>query len=261
METLKIYINNLLAQGKYFFSKHDVMLELSLEQSQFRFQAYRLLKKGLIRKLTYNFFMIIPAEYHQLGTLPPHWIVDALMKHLKQEYYIGLLSAASLYGATEQQPMVFQVITEKMVKNMTLGRSEIEFHRFKDCLISSKAQLTVPTGYVNISTKEQTMVDLVRFYKASGYLSNVALVIKSLSLECDSLLLAEVIKHEKNKTVLQRLGYILEFVEQPDLAKILGKELSVRKIEYISLRPDHHTQDGEKVSRWKIVVNDPLELE
>jgi len=49
MITLKNHITHLLAQGKYFFSKQDVMLALSLEQSQFRFQAYRLLKKRFIK--------------------------------------------------------------------------------------------------------------------------------------------------------------------------------------------------------------------
>lgn len=261
MKTLKEHIIDLLSQGKYFFSKHDTMLELAIDQSQFRFQMYRLSKKGLIKKLDNNFFMIIPAEYQQLGTLPPHWIVDAFMKHLDQAYYIGLLSAASLYGATEQQPMVFQVITDKTTKKIELGRSEIEFYSFKECASCAKVQLTVPTGYVNISTKEQTIVDLVRFYKVSGYLSNVALVIKSLSQECDPLLLAAVIKQEKNKTVLQRLGYILEFIGQAGLAMVIEKKLSKRKTEYIPLRPDCDNKEGEKVSRWKIVVNDPLDLQ
>jgi predicted transcriptional regulator of viral defense system len=261
MKTLKEHIFYLSSHGKYFFSKHETMLELSLEQSQFRFQAYRLSKKGLIKKLTNDFFMIISAEYQQLGSLPPHWIVDAFMKHLNQEYYIGLLSAASFYGATEQQPMTFQVITDKITKKIPLGRSEIEFYSFKGCLSSTKTQLTVPTGYANISTKEQTMVDLVRFYKVSGFLSNVALVIKSLAQESDPLLLADVIKHEKNEAVLQRFGYILEFIKQVALADIIEKELSARKIEYVHLRPDCQNKDGEKEPRWKIVVNDALELQ
>jgi predicted transcriptional regulator of viral defense system len=261
MKTLKEHINYLLAQGKYFFSKHEIMLELSLGQSQFRFQAYRLSQKNLIKKMANDFFMIVPAEYQQLGSLPPHWIVDALMKHLNQDYYIGLLSAASLYGATEQQPMTFQVITNKFTKKLILGRSEIEFYSFKSCLSSAKTQLTVPTGYVNISTKEQTIVDLVRLYKVSGHLGNVALVIKSLAQECDPSLLSDVIKHETNKTVLQRLGYILEIIKQTRLAMAIEKELLVRKIEYVLLRPDFHNKDGEKISRWKIIVNDSLELQ
>lgn len=261
MKTLKEYIPHLLSQGKYFFLKHEAMIELSLEQSQFRFQAYRLSKKGIIKNLVNDFFMIIPAEYQKLGSLPPHWVIDALMKYLNQDYYIGLLSAASFYGATEQQPMTSQVVTDKFTKKITLGRSEIEFHSFKGCSSSKKTQLTVPTGSVNISTKEQTIVDLVRLYKASGYLSNVALVVKSLAPECDPSLLEVVVKPETNEAVLQRLGYLLDLVKQEGLAKIIEKELSQRKIEYIPLRADCQNKDGVKSSRWKIFVNDTLELQ
>ena len=33
------------------------------------------------------------------------------MQFCRCEYYVGLLSAAALYGAAHQQPMVFQVLT------------------------------------------------------------------------------------------------------------------------------------------------------
>ena len=69
----------------------------------------------------HDFFMIIPAEYQKLGSLPPHWVIDSLMRYLKQDYYIGLLSAASFYGATEQQPMTFQVITDKFTKKYSFN--------------------------------------------------------------------------------------------------------------------------------------------
>ncbi len=42
--------------------------------------------------------------------------------------YIGLLSAASMYGATNQQPMSFQIITTKMRRSIALERGFIKFH-------------------------------------------------------------------------------------------------------------------------------------
>lgn len=130
-EILKNHILILLTRGKHFFSKQEVISQLGLSQNQFRLQAYRLAQKKAIKKLTHDFFIIIPAEHYNFGSLPPHWIVDPLMKHLGQDYYIGLLSAASLYGTTEQQPMTFQVITNKQTKNIKLERGGIEFHPSK----------------------------------------------------------------------------------------------------------------------------------
>lgn len=262
MKSLNDYILTRLAQGKYFFSKQEVLSDLGLSVEQLRFQAYRLSKKKMLRRLSSDFFMIIPPEYYHLGSLPPHWIINAFMEHLgSQTYYIGLLSAASIYGATEQQPMVFQVITPKATKNIALPRVTIEFHISKYSDSALKTTITTPTGYAKVSKREQTVVDLVRFYKVSGYLSNVALIIQNLALECDPTIFAQVIARESNNAALQRLGYILEFTGHPRLADIVETELSKRTIEYIALRPDFPNKSGDQSPRWKLVLNDNLEIE
>ena len=262
MKTLKEYIKTLMSQGKHFFSRHDAMAELGLNAIQFQYQAYRLSQKREIRKLIKDFFMIIPSEYYSLGSLPPHWIVDALMRHLDQEYYIGLLSAASLYGATEQQPMVFQVITTHPVRTIKLPRTSIEFHVSNQCISALKTTISAPTGYVKISRKEQTIIDLIRYYDSSGYLSNVASVIKILAQEIDTDLFKQAIEREKITRVLQRAGYILEFLKFSDLALIVQQELSKRHIEYILLSPNiHRRAHYKKNDRWKIIINEKLELE
>ena len=164
MKTLYDYILTLLANGKFFFTKQEATSILALNETQFRFQAYRLSQKKLIKRLASDFFMIISPEYQNLGSLPPLWIVDPLMNYFKlqDEYYVGLLSAASLYGATEQQPMVFQVIASKKIKTISLERTTIEFHQSKECASAQKSTRTVSTGYVKVSTREQTMLYLAR---------------------------------------------------------------------------------------------------
>ncbi|MBA3954912.1 hypothetical protein H0X48_06340 [Candidatus Dependentiae bacterium] len=260
MKSLNDYILTLLARGKFFFLKQEAISALGLDQNKFRYQAYRLSKKKAIKRLLGDFYMIISPEYYHLGSLPPNWIVGPLMQYLEREYYIGLLSAAAFYGATEQQPMVLQVITDKMMKSITLERSSIEFHVSKHCSLAAKTSMKVATGYVNVSTKEQTIVDLVKFYKVAGYLSNAAVVIKVLAEECDFVLFDQIIKIESNESALQRLGYILEIMALHGLAQIIENRLLERKIEYVSLRPDYHIKEGPRSSRWKIIINDSLEV-
>lgn len=260
MKTMKNYIVSLQTDGKYFFSKEEALLALGLNENQFRLQIFRLHHKNIIKNLGHGFFMIIPPEYQHLGSLPPHWIIDPLMKYLTHDYYIGLLSAASLYGATEQQPMTFQVITDKQMKPLNLERGSIEFHCYKDCASAAKEQITAPTGYAKISTKEQTLVDLVRFHAVCGYLSNVAAIVQELSESCNPEALIHVVKSEKMKTVLQRLGYILELVEFPELAMVIEQELARRQIYETLLRPDFHIRKGRRIKRWKLILNDTLEI-
>lgn len=123
-----------------------------------------------------------------------------------------------------------------------------------------KVSINVYTGKVLISSKEQTMVDLVRFYKVSGHLNNIALVIKALAEEYNVLGFKAVVDNEKTTSVLQRLGYILEFLNLSELAEIVEHKLAQRTLKYLLLRPDFHNQTGTKHGRWKLIINDSLEL-
>jgi len=258
MKTLRYYILSCLPDGKLFFTKEEALSALELNNNQFQLQACRLYEKKLIKNLGHGFFMIIPPEHGNYGSLPPHWIIDPLMRYLERDYYIGLLSAASIYGATEQQPMTFQVVTDKQMRPIALERGDIEFHFSKNCHLAAKDQLTVPTGYANISTREQTMVDLVRFHAVCGYFANVAQVVKEMAEECHPEDLARVIEQESMETVLQRLGYLLDFFGFGELAYVIEQELAKRSARYTVLRPDLEAKDGMRLIRWKLIINDVL---
>ena len=105
------------------------------------------------------------------------------------------------------------------------------------------------------------MLDLVRFYKVAGHLSNVALVIKELAQEGNIYNLRNLAHKEKTTSVLLRLGYLLELVGFPKLATVIEHEIKKRKLKYILLRPEFHKKTGIKNSRWKLIINDTLEVE
>lgn len=260
METLYDFTQNLASHGKNFFSKREALDGLGISENQFVHQVYRLSRKKVIRRLVRDFFMILPPEYRALGSLPSHWIIDPLMRHLSRKYYIGLLSAAALYGVAEQQPMAFQVIVEKRMRKIRLPRGVVEFHMKNNFIHSEISSISAPTGYVNISTKEQTLIDLIRYYEFSGGMSNVALVVKDLAAECRPMRLKKVLHKEEKNAPLQRLGYILALTKYPKLAHAVESELLRRKIFYVPLRPDFHTKTGERLVRWKIILNDYVEL-
>jgi predicted transcriptional regulator of viral defense system len=261
MRYLRNYIHESLADGKYFFTKDEALSALSISSEQFRFQAYRLMGKSAISSLTRDSFMIIPAEYQHLGSTPPHWVIDPLMQHLHQHYYIGLLTAASMHGASHQQPMSFQVITDNARRSIKLSRSVMEFHMFKGCTLASTEQISSPAGYARISSREQTMLDIVRFYQSCGFLSNVATVIKDLASSYNKTTFATVVRNEKNNSVLQRLGFICSYAGFQKLADVISGELSNRKTQFILLRPDVRSREGVRDKNFKLIINDTIEIE
>ncbi len=63
------------------------------------------------------------------------------------------------------------------------------------------------------------------------------------------------------ETVLQRLGYILELMHFSDLSEVIEMELKQRRIYDTLLRPDFYIKDGERKNRWKLILNDTLEID
>ena len=45
---------------------------------------------------------VVPPQYASWGAPPPGWYIDDLMRHEGRPYYVGLLKAAELHGATHQ---------------------------------------------------------------------------------------------------------------------------------------------------------------
>lgn len=265
MRYIREYIQECLYNRKYSFSRQEVIDTLGLTLFQFRTQLQGLLKKERIKRIARNYFIIVPVE-HPEQRVPILWIIDPLMKHLKRDdYYIGLLSAAFLHQAIDEQPANLQIITDKLVHDISLPDSKIEFHVFKEGKSALKEKFALPISEVQVSTREQTALDLIRFHQDCGYLSNVAAVIKKLltsesaKQSTSEKIFSSAIKNEKNVALLQRFGYILEFIQLEKFASIVENELSRRKMQPILLRPDlAHIKSEKRSERFKIVVNDLL---
>jgi hypothetical protein len=77
-------------------------------------------KIAIIRK---DFYVVLPPEYSKDCSLPIFLYIDDLMKYLGRNYYLGLYTAASLYGAAHQQSIEYQLIvqspTRAIIKNNT----------------------------------------------------------------------------------------------------------------------------------------------
>ena len=261
--TLTKLVHTLLADGKHFFTKAFAAQELGISEAALGLQIMRLKSKGMIYSLRSGFYMIIPAEYSHMGTLPPLWVIDPLMQHLGYNYYVSMLSSSSIYGATQQQPQVFQVICDGQVPEIKLSRGAIQFHYSKDLSKAKIEKLKTPTSYASVASKEQTVLDLIKFYKACGYFSNIAAILKDLCPELNLDILKQVLESDGRSSHLQRLGYIFEILEFENLAKIVEKILqnTRSRVFYRKLRPDLDGIEQARSKRWKLIINDQIEID
>src|SRR4029077_4668127 len=83
-------------------------------------------------------YVIVPPQYLSWGAPPPPWYIDDLMRHEGRPYYVGLLKAAELHGATHQAVMEIQVGPDKRLPKIQVGRSAIAFYYRKNMAAASK---------------------------------------------------------------------------------------------------------------------------
>lgn len=218
---LSKYLEELALSGQYYFTVREILENLSIKEKSLSVSLSRLAKKNKV-KMIRNGFGIYTG--HTSGVLDISYFIDAMMKHLDSKYYVGALSAAAYWGASHQAVMKYFVISEKVIKPVSLGPINIEFVNKKDFNQDYGIKKVAGVGgYFLISTPEQTAIDIVRYPRRSGYLNNVATVLEDLVDKIDFEKLKKLCKKEHTPTVtIQRLGFIID--------KVLGME---KEAEYI----------------------------
>ena len=193
--TASRYIEELLGQGRYTFTREEVARRLGTSAAAISMSLHRLMKAKRIVLPRSGFYLIVDPQHRAAGTLPPEWFIDSLMKDMARPYYVGLLSAAQLYGAAHQRPQEFQVVVPiRAARPVQTGNVLIRFHG-KGPFDRSRTQETkTPTGILQASTPETTAWDLVRYFKAAGGLDNVATVLSELAERLDGTKLRDTLK-------------------------------------------------------------------
>ncbi|MBI5362372.1 MAG: type IV toxin-antitoxin system AbiEi family antitoxin [Planctomycetes bacterium] len=253
-------VDRFQAGGRYTFTREEVVRETKLSAVAVESALRRLRAAGRIATLRRGLYVIVPVEYRTAGAPPPPWFVDDLMRFLGQPYYVGLLSAAALHGAAHQQPMVFQVVTDRPTRPARVGRSRIVFHAARNVQRIPAVRKNTETGTLLVATPEATAFDLVRFSAAAGQWSHVATILSELgdSLSGDALVLVAA-EHAVPDT--QRLGYLLELVGEGRCTQALARWLAGRRFRPVVLAPGRRGGKAKPDSRWRVIPNAEIEVD
>lgn len=254
------YLTYLQSKGISTFNTTQFRSATNLSKVNSKNAIYRLKKKKLIVSPVHNFHIILSPEYRTLGALPPELFIDSLMKHLKINYYVGLLSASEKLGASHQKPQVFQVLVEKERRQITCGNVVIQFIRRSKIKKLPITKKTVKTGFYNISTAELTAYDLVGYQKQSAGLQNVLTVLNELSEVLDSKKLFEVAKICP-VTWSQRLGYLLTLLGKDQLVSDIKRYVTKKSNIYIPLVRNTKINKKKRSIDWRIFINESLEAD
>ena len=186
------------------------------------------------------------------------------MRHEGQAYYVGLLKAGEMHGATHHGIMEFQVVTGGRLPRIDAGRSRIVFYFRKDMEAVSAGieERMTWAGRLMVSSPALTALDLLRYRKGSGGLDLKATSLVDLAERIDPLQLAEL-SMKVEKPAVQRLGYILDHLGHQELTTPMHEALRKRGgFPWVELlpwmaRPENSVFGFKPLARdarWRIVA-------
>ena len=194
------------------FGFSEILCDFQGESRQQILNAlYLLRQKGILFSPYRAFYVILPPQYRLIGSVPPSFYIDYLMKLLGKNYYFGLLSAAVFHGAAHQRPMSDVVMTER--PKLTAPKTENRLVRFvyrqeipREFLLEKNGE----GGVVRYSNAELTAVELVQYEQYAAGLSHVATVLEELLEATDFAHASEGVFKVCKDSAIQRLGYLVE---------------------------------------------------
>ena len=256
---LEEYIDAVRAKGRYAFTLEELKGKFDISDKAILQNLYRLKSKNKIVQIRKGFYTLLPAEYSNYGVIPSSMYIDDMMISLNKKYYLGLMSAAALHGASHQQSMETFVITEKpALRDIKTKKLKINFLVKNEWNKEDIKQMKTDAGYINVSSPELTALDLLYYVDKLG-MNRVITILKELIEVIKPSILAKTAKNYPQTATVQRLGYLLEYeLGNEKLSQVIYQIIADKKGKSISLMPGKN-KIGTTNTKWRIINNIKIE--
>ena len=196
---------------------------------------------------------------------------NPLMKHLRLDYRVSLLRAAAFHGSAHQAAMVFQVIVQKQIDGVEIGRQRVQFIYQSPATFKETnrpewlEQLKTEAGFAKVAGIELTLLDSCRYFHQAAGVNGAAQIVHDLGKKAKPSILAKAAGAYENSAV-RRLGYLLErFGHERQAKSLLAFARNAKSFKAIdpAAKPIVAELGGleERNAKWKLVINTPVEID
>ena len=254
-EYIDDYLLKIRSKGRFSFTFEELKQAFDSSEQAIRRKLYRLKADNKIAIVRKDFYVVLPPEYAKNNSLPIFLYIDDLMKYLRRDYYLGLYTASSLYGAAHQQPMEYQVIVRNPMRAIVEKNTQINFFVRKSWEQEGIEKKNSAAGYFNVSSPELTALDFMSFNGKIGGISRIISILGELIEEMKPSGMYKTASGYPQISSLQRLGYLFDKVfNRQDLAASIQRVLRSKATQNILLSiasPKQRNIDKD----WKVDVN------
>lgn len=257
------WIHSREIRGRATFSIADVKDAFAERPSKsINTELSRQVSRGRVQSVYRGFYVIVPVQYQLKGVIPPAYYLNDLMDYVGKPYYLGLLSAAAMHGATHQRAMKTQVMTVVPRIKASGKNSLLDWNYRQEIPEAFVMKKNAEIGTLRYSGPELTAVDLVQFASHVGGYQRVATVLAELMDSVD-MEKAGVLLRFTTVATIQRLGYLLECVlSRQDQADALFQVLKAQGTwNSILLSNGQDRRDGAPANRWHVNGNIDIEVD
>lgn len=259
---LSDFIKERLSFETYAFNWDELLIaKADKSETSVQSQLSYAIQKGNIIPLRHHFYLIIPPRYSKFGKLPIELYVNSLFEYLDRNYYVGLYSAAKFYGAGHQQIQKEYVLHDKApLLSISKNAINLDFFTLSNWPTKNVLSKKGDAGMFKISSPCLTAVDLIYHQTKIGGLNRMLSVLEELTEEMTLADVKDLMSWYSQKSVLQRLGFLLnEMNPESDIANLIYEHLKLEKFYPVLLSPRSNEKPGAVENRWKIDVNIKME--
>ena len=234
-------IEKLSQSGMISFSADEAAKLVGWNKSKAYKICSRLKRKGLVKSLNGRYALTsIYSNYDMYG----------LASNLVWPSYISFWTALNYYKFTEQLPSTIFIATTRQKKDLKLENNTIKFIKIAESRFFGYRK----TDDTVIAEKEKALIDSLLFPRYAGGIVEVSKCLRNAWTEVNQVTLIEYALKMKNKTLVKRLGYLIENNHLAiDMKRLNKLERGIGR-GYSKLDPQLSNRGGYD-KKWKLIVN------
>ena len=251
----------LLKRGSIIARTEDLSSVLDVSAVWAKNILSKLARKGVAQRVGRGKYIVIPADIlygRKSYVADPLVLISELMNGT--EYYVAYYSAAHVHGLTEQMPFKTTVAVLKQLRSINVGNISVNFVNLKKSRFFGYEESRYLDATFNVSDIEKTLVDSVDRPELCGGIPEVVRIISN-ALETGHVNQKKLVSYVKkfaSHAVAQRLGFIVEYVQEKkkmqvesdifnDLLSLAGSKIFPLDVK--------SSKKGEISKKWKIINN------
>ena len=135
----------------------------------------------------------------------------------------------------------------------------IRFFWKKNLKATSLQTIKGSSGYLQISTPEETAFDLLRYSPGIGGLDRVLTVLQELGEKLDPAALVKIAKKENCLTYAQRIGFLIDKTAFKKKSAMLADWVAKAKPRFAKLHPALPLDGAKRNKKWNVWINVDVE--